>query len=1043
MSSPTRLVIVGKGISNSIEVVPAILATCSTKHVTLKHERDDLVATVLSDATWTGQFAFYLFRNGKRVHAQWYSSNPAMRFRIHREPGLYRVLAFFLAPNGSRMSKYSNPVFLYPLDYTLGQSSEKPHKFTLEPAATRAASALQPRKVFRSNTRWGRSVLEWPSLDALLTAAEVQSGVHSVPIGEFGGKPINYDFMLTARSGTVLLCHFHGNHPREGTELPNFTGLGVTSSIATSMFVPSDPVLVLDASLTLAWHFGCEGIRLQAITVRIVQKLQALLHAPRVVAWGGSGGGFAAIRVAKDVPNSIALVWNPQTDIAKYSPESVARYRSIAFPRIAADGHISSDGEQFPSLCTEAFRAGYQGRILYLQERTDLDHVDAHLKPFLESFCATPLSKIINSAKLSGFVTDQLFLHISHWADGHIPPSKAVLTKLLGLLSDVTMSLEGLQNLNCFPGEFIGNTALNVSQHALGRQMSGEITLDPLGKSSKLDLPLTLKAILAVRMDRIADDFVPFEVTVSCSGDSVVLPLFTGETVEVSLSHGVQWDRKFGTQHNSSVMHLFSLCLVGQLLATFLQSNNDDALRTAVVVLESFLNYSSVPDNQLRIGKIPSGDHSAATRVKVLIKYIQVMREAQDIDGAFLQRVYDCLKYWSDWLADSNHYKKNNHGLMGSISLLHSAVQFGTAPYASAYLDVATNRIIELGKSSFDRDGLCNENTIGYHNFNLHCYRGLLEFCNYYGLSEILITFLEELILRATNALEFCVWQDGSIPPIGDSAVYQVDIVSRNEPRCFYESGFAVVKNNDLYLSILCGARTEIHKQVDDSSMTLRYKNLDILIDGGAYLYDQADPYRRCVESSLGHSGLFLKEFGGLLRKEFLKEFGPVSGKIERFEESHDGVRVKCVYSVSNGRTVFTRHIFVCWPDEVAIVDSIELGEVAGSPEAVQRFIFGPTLDVRFDDRNKLILTSENFSCTLFQLLDCDGDLFRGEEGSLVRGWFSKKYKEILPTFGVDFVPNAPLSRFSTIIKLLKCSSLSECSTTVRAFAGGADPFVQ
>ncbi len=197
------------------------------------------------------------------------------------------------------------------------------------------------------------------------------------------------------------------------------------------------------------------------------------------------------------------------------------------------------------------------------------------------------------------------------------------------------------------------------------------------------------------------------------------------------------------------------------------------------------------------------------------------------------------------------------------------------------------------------------------------------------------------------------------------------------------------------------------------------------------------------MESSLGHSGLFLKEFGGLLRKEFLKKFGPVSGKIERFEESNDGVRVKCVYSVSNGRTVFTRHIFVCWPDEVAIVDSVELSDVAGSPEAVQRFIFGQTLDVRFDERSKLILTSENFSCTLFQLLDCDGDLYRGEGGSLVRGWFSKKYKEILPTFGVDFVGSPHANRFSTIIKLAECASLSDCSPTVRAFANGADPFVQ
>jgi hypothetical protein len=309
----------------------------------------------------------------------------------------------------------------------------------------------------------------------------------------------------------------------------------------------------------------------------------------------------------------------------------------------------------------------------------------------------------------------------------------------------------------------------------------------------------------------------------------------------------------------------------------------------------------------------------------------------------------------------------------------------------------------------------------------------------HYQLSENLITFLEELILRATNALEFCVWQDGSVPPIGDSQIYQLQIASRNEPRCFYESGFAVVKNDELYLSILCGARTEIHKQVDDTSMTLRYKNRDILIDGGAYLYDQGDPYRRCVESSFGHTGLFLKEFDGLLRSEFRKQFGPVSGKIERFEESAEGVRVRCVYSVSNGRAVFVRNIYVCWPDEVAIVDSVEFSGMTGSPEAVQRFLFGPTLDVRFAERNTLTLTADDFSSTLFQLLDCDGALYRGENDTSVRGWFSKKYKEILPTYGVDFVRNSQANRFSTIIKLSKCVSLSECSASARAFAGQVD----
>ena len=191
---------------------------------------------------------------------------------------------------------------------------------------------------------------------------------------------------------------------------------------------------------------------------------------------------------------------------------------------------------------------------------------------------------------------------------------------------------------------------------------------------------LDYRQIIAIRMDRIVDDFIPFDVTVSCSGDIVALPLYTGEIMEVSLAHGVQWDRTFPTQMNSSVMWLFSLAPIGRLLSTFQKRNDADALRMAVVALESFLEYSNKPEHQSSIGKFNSADHSAAIRVRVLIKFIQIMREFQDVDSALLIKVCDCLKYWSDWLSKAKHYTRNNHGLMGSIALLHSAVQFGAMP---------------------------------------------------------------------------------------------------------------------------------------------------------------------------------------------------------------------------------------------------------------------------------------------------------------------------------------------------------------------------
>ena len=84
------------------------------------------------------------------------------------------------------------------------------------------------------------------------------------------------------------------------------------------------------------------------------------------------------------------------------------------------------------------------------------------LKPFLESFCAKAFSDITDSSKFSGFVTDQLYLHLGHWGNGHVPPSKDVIAKILRLLSDVTMNLENLENLKCLPDEIIENIAVNL-----------------------------------------------------------------------------------------------------------------------------------------------------------------------------------------------------------------------------------------------------------------------------------------------------------------------------------------------------------------------------------------------------------------------------------------------------------------------------------------------------------------------------------------------------------------------------------------------------
>ena len=106
-------------LKNRITTSQKTMTSQTNDGVTLRLECNELLATVVFKSPQTGEFAFDVFRNGKLIHTQGYSPTPTLRVVIKSEPGLYRVLVFFLSRNGSRFTKYSNPVFLYPVVTTL------------------------------------------------------------------------------------------------------------------------------------------------------------------------------------------------------------------------------------------------------------------------------------------------------------------------------------------------------------------------------------------------------------------------------------------------------------------------------------------------------------------------------------------------------------------------------------------------------------------------------------------------------------------------------------------------------------------------------------------------------------------------------------------------------------------------------------------------------------------------------------------------------------------------------------------------------------
>lgn len=565
-------------------------------------------------------------------------------------------------------------------------------------------------------------------------------------------------------------------------------------------------------------------------------------------------------------------------------------------------------------------------------------------------------------------------------------------------------------------------------------QKDNEAPLAPSGISSG-----EFSSALQQSLQFFPQDFLPFnDLQVTASG-AVSVPLAAyAETIVLAENLPIDWRMKFSTNHNSNTMWLLSLDFVGRLLSTFQSKKTSSSFSLARHCLKSFLEFSSSKENREHIRGIPSRDHATATRVKVLTKYLLVAKDNPESTLEFNRSIFEELHYWMEWLCEPEHFHLTNHGLMSSIALITASHIFNPASdLRKKYEELGFSRVLLLARTAFDRNGLCYENTIGYHNYNIGLYKIILRFATVQEIQGSKIPEIRRIIDLAETALRYCIRQDSTIPPIGDSPVYLINSASINEPKCFPESGFAVIKNDDLYLSLQCGSRTEFHKQMDDSSITLRYKGQDLIIDAGSYSYDRAAGFGRYVESATGHSGIFPLKFDNLRRKDVQHQFGNIIGGITRFEQSPDKIIVHCHYQTSSGKLIARRHILVRWPDEIAIVDQISTPEESGIDQKVQRFLFAPGVKLTAQGEASYTIHTGDLSASLFILHSDHRRQFQGQTDPDIRGWHSVNFGEILPNQVLESVSDSTTARFAVIFKLAKDATESSCSEESLNFCHG------
>lgn len=255
----------------------------------------------------------------------------------------------------------------------------------------------------------------YESLGAYLAGERVADGIHV--IDDSPGPPI---ILLSEDRGfdtTVVM--FHAAMP-EGVTLPIFSGREVTDSLPVNRIFVSDPSLQFSAEMNVAWFAGNRHQRLQESLAQVIgHAFESHERARRIVFFGPSGGGFAALYFASRFPGSVAIASNPQTDIARYDPIHVGNYMRFAWGRQWEPGSSFDLPEHVATDLTRIYSEPVDAEVYYLQTARDVTHIEDHCGRFLSAL----------------HPENRVHLLVEEWGSGHTPPPAELIGRVIGLVA--------------------------------------------------------------------------------------------------------------------------------------------------------------------------------------------------------------------------------------------------------------------------------------------------------------------------------------------------------------------------------------------------------------------------------------------------------------------------------------------------------------------------------------------------------------------------------------------------------------------------------
>jgi hypothetical protein len=276
-------------------------------------------------------------------------------------------------------------------------------------------------------------------LDEFINSTRIPDGIYKI---EAGDKKLDIKIMgfsdfrnvnAEEEDGSFLCCLGGAVTNREESNPPFFSGLSISEKLRLPAISISDPTLDLHEKLSLSWYAGNHVFRdVMSWIEKIICKI-SILYSLRPVIFGGSGGGFAALRLSQVLTiRATVVVWNPQTSISEYFVNKVDEYIKVAFPKLVVEGAIGK--RNFNKIALEQSEVFHdlslgcksqEVDVIFMQNISDW-HLSAHAIPYLK-----PGPTWVRKGNATFKTPQASLLFFGDWGEGHVPPPRRMVEDVL------------------------------------------------------------------------------------------------------------------------------------------------------------------------------------------------------------------------------------------------------------------------------------------------------------------------------------------------------------------------------------------------------------------------------------------------------------------------------------------------------------------------------------------------------------------------------------------------------------------------------------